>query len=117
MLLFLYPLDFVVTAHPMYLVFPLGLASSFCLALHSLSWSPDPCSAYTVETGRRQKLTPRAHSSSSTSAERGKNPSTTTGPVVLAKKEGLKGRKSPVLTVIAVSALAYAVWRIRSVSA
>ena len=100
----------------MYLVFPLGLASSFCLALHSLSWSPDPCSAYTVETGRRQKLTPRAPSSSSTS-ERGKNASTTTGPVVLAKKEGLKGRRSPVLTVIAVSALAYAVWRIRSVSA
>lgn len=101
----------------MYLVFPLGLASSFCLALHSLSWSPDPCSAYTVETGRRQKLTPRAHSSSSTS-ERGKNPSTTTtGPVVLAKKEGLKGRKSPVLTVIAVSALSYALWRIRSASA
>ena len=101
----------------MYLVFPLGLASSFCLALHSLSWSPDPCSAYTVETGRRQKLTPRAHSSSSTS-ERGKNPSTTTtGPVVLAKKEGLKGRRSPVLTVIAVSALSYALWRIRSASA
>ena len=102
----------------MYLVFPLGLASSFCLALHSLSWSPDPCSAYTVETGRRQKLTPRAHSSSSASAsERGKNASTTTGPVVLAKKEGLKGRKSPVLTVIAVSALSYALWRIRSASA
>ena len=99
----------------MYLVFPLGLASSFCLALHSLSWSPDPCSAYTVETGRRQKLTPRAHSSN---AERGKNPSTTTtGPVVLAKKEGLKGRRSPVLTVIAVSALSYALWRIRSASA
>ena len=98
----------------MYLVFPLGLASSFCLALHSLSWSPDPCSAYTVETGRRQKLTPRTPSSN---AERGKNAPTTTGPVVLAKKEGLKGRKSPVLTVIAVSALAYALWRIRSVSA
>ena len=107
----------MVTAHPMYLVFPLGLASSFCLALHSLSWSPDPCSAYTVETGRRQKLTPRAPSSSSAS-ERGKNPSTTTsGPVVLAKKEGAKGRRSPVLTVIAVSALAYALWRIRSASA
>ena len=103
----------------MYLVFPLGLASSFCLALHSLSWSPDPCSAYTVETGRRQKLTPRAPSSASASAaEGGKNPSTTTtGPVVLAKKEGLKGQKSPVLTMIAVSALAYALWRIRSVSA
>ena len=102
----------------MYLVFPLGLASSFCLALHSLSWSPDPCSAYTVETGRRQKLTPRAHAhSSSSTSERGKNASTTTGPVVLAKKEGLKGRRSPVLTVIAVSALSYALWRIRSASA
>ena len=106
----------------MYLVFPLGLTSSFCLALHSVSWSPDPCSAYTVET-RRQKLTPSAmvarESSSSASGESGPPKSktaTTSGPVVLAKKEGMKGRKSPVLTVIAVSALAYALWRIRSVS-
>ena len=105
----------------MYLVFPLGLTSSFCLALHSVSWSPDPCSAYTVET-RRQKLTPSAmvaRESFSASGESGPPKSktaTTSGPVVLAKKEGIKGRKSPVLTVIAVSALAYALWRIRSVS-
>ena len=98
----------------MYLVFPLGFASSFCLALHSISWSPDPCSAYTVETGRRQKLTPSARVSSPASEPL---KSKTAGPVVLAKKEGTKGRKSPVLTVIAVSALAYALWRIRSVSA
>jgi len=116
-------IDFVVAVHPMYLVFPLGLASSFCLALHSISWSPDPCSAYAVER-RRQKLTPSARvarefsSASGESGEPLKNKTATTaaGPVVLAKREGVKGRKSPVLTVIAVSALAYALWRIRSVS-
>jgi hypothetical protein len=105
--------DFVVSARPLYLVFPLGFTSSFCFALHAISWLPDPCSGYVLDTKRRNRLTSKTGRGGGIDSKDGRSG----GPVVLVKKESMRRSRTSVTTVIAVSALGYSIWKIFSAPA